>query len=357
MGTPGRISVALVALGALGGCLKPTADQGLAPPSPVVRETFEAAIGSQFRPCLRPENDFTLTTDLARTGHQSLKLAIHKLPLFAHIRLPTVKELAEASTVCLEALTQEEGRKYLNDESERAELKEVKSGSPKFTQDFFYGFSLAIPRASAPAGDYNRLVVGQWKLARNHTLPADSPPYDSPFVALRVTGGFFHIMLGVKAALQGNAKHAPDDCRVLLAFTQDTPPNHSAPLGLQDPPRCESRLNYDENQGQPAPPNTLEIERRAYLPNPWTADGAASWVDLVFHIRGGANGVVEVWSKQTLVARATGWIGYEGIDDPVDTQYFKFGPYRDPAGYDAVVYIDNLARGHSFDEVDPSKEP
>jgi hypothetical protein len=109
------------------------------------------------------------------------------------------------------------------------------------------------------------------------------------------------------------------------------------------------------NQGQPAPPGSLQIDRPAYLPNPWSADGTASWIDLVFHIKGGDNGVVELWANGNRVAKATGWIGYEGIDDHSTVQYFKFGPYRDPAGYDTVIYLDNLARGHTYDEVDPSK--
>ena len=36
-------------------------------------------------------------------------------------------------------------------------------------------------------------------------------------------------------------------------------------------------------------------------------------------------------------------------------QYFKFGPYRDPAGYGVTVYLDNLARGRSYEDVDPTK--
>jgi hypothetical protein len=359
---PISIPLAFVGLVALGGCLKPTPApppsslQGLASAS--VRETFEdGGTGNVFIPCLRPENDFTVTAEQTRTGAKSLKLTIRKLPLFAHLPLPVTPALLAAATSCLAALTTEEARMYLNDDSERAELKEKKSGSPLFTQDFFYGFSLMIPRASAPLGDFNRMVVGQWKLARKNPLPADSPPYDSPFVALRVTGGFFHVMLTVKAALKDGAKFSPSDCRVLLAFTSEVPPNHDAPLPLGGNPQCESRLNYDLNQGQPAPPGTLRIDRSGYLPNPWSTDGTASWIDLVFHIKGGENGIVELWANGKPIAKATGWIGYEGIDQPVDTQYFKFGPYRDPAGYDTVIYLDNLARGHSFAEVDPSQPP
>ena len=59
---------------------------------------------------------------------------------------------------------------------------------------------------------------------------------------------------------------------------------------------------------------------------------AASWIDLIFHIKGGENGIVEVWANGPLTAQASGWIGYEGIDLPADIQYFKVGPYRDPAG-------------------------
>jgi hypothetical protein len=349
-----RISVAVVALVALAGCPKLTPPQAQAPI--LVRETFESGTYSPaFFPCFRPENEFTVVDEQARQGTKSLRLTIHKLPLFAHLPLPAEKAFADAATSCLAALTEEEGRKYLNDESERAEFREKKSGSPHFTEDYFYGFSLLIPRAGVPLGDFNRMVVGQWKLQRATALPPDSPPYDSPFLALRVTGGFFHIMLTVKAALKDGALFSPSDCRVLLAFTKEIPPNHDAPLDRSTAPRCESRLNYDLNQGQPAPPSTLRIERPAYLPNLWDDKGAASWVDLVFHIKGGENGIVEVWGNGTLIARATGWIGYVDIDHPTDVQYFKIGPYRDPAGYDTVIYLDNLARGHNKDEVDPSR--
>lgn len=356
MRTLRRISVALVALGALSGCVKPTlkTTETLAPT--VVRETFESGISDAFVPCLRPENEFTTTDEQARNGTKSYKLTIRKLRLFEHLR-PPIATLA-TTPPCLAALTPDEARKYLNDDSERAELKEKKSGSPHFTEDFYYGFSLMIPRTSAPVGDFNRMVVGQWKLSRNHELPAGSFPYDSPFLAIRVTGGFFHIMLTVKAEPQNGAMLSPEDCRVLLAFTSEAPPNHERRLDLSSPAQCESRLNYDLNQGQPSPPGSLQIHRSAYLPSPWD-----SWIDLVFHIKGGDNGIVEVWAQYpgaaqaTLIARATGWIGYEGIDDRVDTQYFKFGPYRDPAGYDAVIYLDNLARGHSYADVDPSAPP
>ncbi len=69
-------------------------------------------------------------------------------------------------------------------------------------------------------------------------------------------------------------------------------------------------------------------------------------------MKGGADGVVEVWANGTKIARATGYIGHEGATG--QPQYFKFGPYRDPAPFATTVYLDNLARGRSFAEVDPA---
>lgn len=355
MRTLRRISVAVVALGALGGCPKPIPTPTLNLTPPLVRETFESgSINPAFWRCLRPENDISVTEEQARKGGKSLKLAINKLELFAHPGLPKALIAEAEAKACMKKLTQEEGRQFLNDESERAELWENKSQSPHFTEDFYYGFSLMIPRASAPLGDFNRMVVAQWKVQRAKPQPPDAP-FDSPIVSVRVTGGFFHIMLDVKAALKDGAEHSPSDCKVLLAFTAQTPPNLSSALPKDYDVQCESRLNYDLNQGQPAPPKTLKIARSAFLPNLWKSDGTATWVDLVFHIRGGANGVVELWANEHPIATATGWIGYEGIDDHDSLQYFKVGPYRDPAGYDTIVYLDNLARGHSYGEVDPTK--
>ena len=344
-----RVAILLLGLGALVSCAAHTRAT-----SPSVKEGFESEpINPAFWTCLRPENAFEITGEQARSGKSSLRLTIRKLPLFEHLQAP--ETILKAATTCMAALTKEEAKQYLNDESERAELRELKKQSPHFTDDIYYGFSLLIPRNSAPLGDFNRMVLAQWKLQREKPLPPDSPTYDSPFLAIRVTGGFFHIMLTVKAALKDDAAQAPSDCRVLLAFTQETPPNHASPLNLMDPERCESRLNYELNQGQPAPPKTLKINRMAYLPNPWDAHGKASWIDLIFHIKSGEKGEVDLWANGNLIAKATGWIGYEGIDHAEDLQYFKVGPYRDPAGYDTIIYLDNLARGHSYDEVDPGK--
>jgi hypothetical protein len=54
---------------------------------------------------------------------------------------------------------------------------------------FITDLACGLIGASAPYGDFNRLVAGQWK----------SKTDDSPFLAQRFTGGFFHITLDVDA--------------------------------------------------------------------------------------------------------------------------------------------------------------
>lgn len=63
---------------------------------------------------------------------------------------------------------------------------------------------------------------------------------------------------------------------------------------------------------------------------------------------------MEVWANGQMIARATGFVGHGGAAG--QPQYFKFGPYRDPASFATTVYLDNLARGASFGEVDPSQQ-
>ena len=134
------------------------ADPAPEPNAPLVREIFEGGtISSAFWRCLRPENEIALTTEQARHGTWSLKLAINKQELFAHPGLPKERIAEAEAKACMKKLTPEEARQFLNDESERAELWENKSQSPHFTEDFYYGFSLMIPRDSAPPRDFNRL--------------------------------------------------------------------------------------------------------------------------------------------------------------------------------------------------------
>jgi Polysaccharide lyase len=296
-----------------------------------LREGFE---GSQthfaFVPCQRPENDIFITADRARTGSRSLMLSIQPIPLFERQGAAFTEGLNPER-----CLLYEQEDLYWNDDAERAELWENKNRSPKFGDEFFYGFSMWVDDGGAPYGDFNRVVVSQWKATED----------DSPFLAQRLTGGFYHISLDVDATAGSTGRSAPDTCKVLLAFTAKQPSPSEEALELDRPPQCELRLQNPDHSVRVE--NELEVKRLAYLPEPFDR-----WTDLVFRVKGGENGIVQLWADGALIATATGFIGHAAGTN--QKQYFKIGPYRDPAGYGITLYIDNLSRGRSFEEVDPS---
>lgn len=294
-----------------------------------LRENFEGKdLSPGFVPCQRPEGLIGVSSEIARSGDRSMKLAIEATPFGTASWMPK-------PTSCLINGRENE---YESDATERAELWESFDFVPRFGDDLYYGFSMWIGRDSAPLGDPTRLVIGQWK----------APIDDSPFLAQRFTGGSFHITLDVDAGVLDPETGRPAGCKILLAFDPSltvTMGPTEMPIPLTHPVRCESKGQPIAEPLTPAEP--LAIERFAYLPAPFDR-----WIDLVYRVRGGRDGIVEIWAEGQLVARATGRIGHGGAEGQV--QYFKFGPYRDPASYPTTVYIDNLGRGRRFTEVDPS---
>ncbi len=304
-------------------------------------KSIEKDIDPRFRLCRRPENSFQFSSK-ARSGRQSLELKITPQPLFAAVpQTPaTLRKLDPRH--CL--LDMQEST-YWNDDAERAELWEDKDQNPPFGEGdaIYYGFSMWVEGKGVPRGDFNRLVLGQWKATCRSGCDS------SPFLAQRLTGRFYHITLDVDAKVEpgGAPMPGPRTCKILLAFSKDAPSTFEPLLALDRPAQCESRLQWPKNALKPVEP--IEITRERYLPNPLDA-----WTDLVFRVEGGkTDGIIQVWAQGQLIATARGWIGHRNSEGM--KQYFKFGPYRDPAGYRLTVYLDNLARGESFDEVDPSK--
>lgn len=303
-----------------------------------VRIGFEdAVIPPEFVKCDRPENEIAVSGDRARDGKRSLSLAINETPLFPRMPLAEVRwTLSPAS--CLLA---DRPALYRSDDAERAELWENKDMAPEFGEEAWYGFSMWIDGASAPYGDFNRIVLGQWKANYGRDTELDY----SPFLSQRLTGGFYHITLDVDARQEVHDEGEPTTCRLLLAFTDGPPSSLEPELSLSRPAGCETRYQPDGFGLVPAEP--IRIERRSYLPKPFDR-----WTDLIFRVKGGKEGVVQVWADGILVATATGWIGHKAATGA--RQYFKFGPYRDPAPYPFLVYLDNLARGNSKKYVDPT---
>lgn len=296
----------------------------------ILRERFEGKLHPAFVPCLRPEGAIAVSSEVARSGRQSLRLTIEATPFGTASWSPR-------PTSCLINGRENE---YESDATERAELWESFDFGPRFGDDLYYGFSMWIGRDSAPAGEPTRLVIGQWK----------APIDDSPFLAQRFTGGSFHVTLDVDAIETHAETGLPLGCKILLAFdaahlASATPGATPQPVTLDHPARCEPRVNA--TKAPPVIAHPVKIERFAFLPSPFDR-----WTDLVYRVRGGPDGVVEIWADGTLIARASGWIGHAGAAGQV--QYFKFGPYRDPASHETSVFLDNLARGRSFAAVDPA---
>ncbi|HYH20210.1 MAG TPA: heparin lyase I family protein [Azospirillum sp.] len=280
------------------------------------REDFEAwaPLESPVQPCLRPENIFTVQGDVVRDGRKALRMT-----LLPHAVAPPA---ASAGPVpwkgCLDprnpaAPHQEQGR-------ERAELWEAESLRLPFGSDVWYGFSMRID-GMVGENDNVRLVVGQWKGWGDA----------SPFVAQRFKNRRFHITIQNDAAPEDGG----GECRILLAYQP----------GLTSHAESFRHTTKETTAGLCA--RDVTVERFAPLPDPF-----GRWVDMVYHIRPslGSDGIVEVWADGVRIARATGRIGLRLFDN---VQYFKFGPYRDHAPYPTTVYLDNLARGRSYEEVAP----
>lgn len=308
-----------------------------------IREGFEGKsirdLDPRFLICHRPENRFRLSPDRSRSGKQSLELSINP-PALATLASNAFKLSPK------NCLLDNEEESFEHDDYERAEIWEDKNRNPRFGagSDMFYGFSMWVDARSASATDFNRLVVGQWKAGCEGWCDV------SPFLGQRLTGGFYHITLDVDAYSETAGRQEGKTCKLLLAFTGERPELFDAPLALDRPTQCESRLQYPPlTETSLKPDRKIEIKRERFLPNPF-----GTWTDLVFRVDGGqTDGVIQVWANGQLIATATGWIGHR-ISRGMK-QYFKFGPYRDPAGYGVTVYLDNLSRGSSYDEVDPNR--
>lgn len=305
-----------------------------------VRTGFEdSVIPPQFVKCDRPENSIAISSQEARSGTKSLSFSIKETPLFPQTATLALFRWSPSPTSCLLA---ERADLYRSDDVERAELWENKHFAPRFGEEAWYGFSMWIDNTSAPYGDFHRVVLGQWKETHASNAEVDY----SPFLAQRLTGGFYHITLDVDARARMNDDGEPKTCRILLAFMGGPPSSVDPELDLKRPVQCETR-NHRSNLDL-IPSETIQIDRKAYLPRPFDR-----WTDIIFRVKGGEDGIVQVWADGVLIAIARGWIGHKAAVG--NKQYFKFGPYRDPAPNPFLVYLDNLARGNSKDYVDPSR--
>ena len=158
----------------------------------------------------------------------------------------------------------------------------------------WYGFSLFIPK-DFPIED-NRLVMGQW-WSRSKISMGEVPK--SPPLSQDFRNGWFKIRV----------RHSVD-----RVFKQADAPKET-------------------------------IYETKHLP-------LGAWNDFIYQIKwsNGSNGLINVWLNGKQVASYRGPVGYNDDIGPT----FKFGLYRDATDKTEIIYYDEIRRGSSFQEVDPS---
>ena len=319
--------------------------------------------------CQRKESEFEKLPASVQTPSRLRLTAKHRAT-------PVVAMMATEHADC--DIDREPRERY-----ERAELWEHSCDFEPFGTEVWQGFRFMVDPAAPPAPE--RLVIGQWKqgsgaapalcastmtgdsehdvLARAALNPDGGP---SPFIAQRFVQKIFSVTIEQADTRAGHL--ATDQCRAELAVDGQGAQDHLVVLahgeGKVDegfPPVAMPRA---AGEGAPLSPDaaelaatclrSLSIERFAPLPAAF-----GQWATMKYHFKIGArlDDFVEVWANGTLVARARGPMSSpqapaRGADAP-HTQYFKFGPYRDPAREPNTVYIADYWKVHGVADVPP----
>ncbi|QRM56986.1 hypothetical protein F3Y30_18005 [Sinorhizobium sp. BG8] len=247
---------------------------------------------------------------------------------------------------------------YTADGQERAELWEAKAVWKPIGTDIWYRFDMFVD--DSITSRTGRFVIGQWK--------QDDPPKDAPLLAQRFNERIFKVTIEQDNELP---ERNPADvlCRVVIA-AQETA--RSRP-GYGDGHDLNAPTLFDEIQSSPplsighdlkgvthtvAPgeeeaevscARDISVEVFAPLPDPF-----GKWTTMVYHLRIGADeqSLVEIWANGRKISRTTGRIGFRPFDAE-DRQFFKFGPYRNPAWFTTLTRLSRYARSEKKADVDP----
>jgi len=292
----------------------------------VIHDDFSLARLSQkfWFICRRPENVMSVVAVMRPGGGRAARL-------IAHAVKPRVLGLDEYLVQERHGGCIDPRSKYTPDGTQRAEIWEKRELVQPFGTETWIQFDFMV--ASPPPGAaVPRLVIGQLKADGDH----------SPVLAQRFTGRTFMVTLSQD---NDDPERHPDDkdCRVIVAHDASVlartkgagvlagsvghdprDVEHAPPIGPGAPPRGCKR--------------DITVDARELLPSPFD-----KWVRMTYRIRPGIeNGLLEVWADGRLIAKAAGRIGYR--DGVAGSQYFKFGPYADPAPYDLKAYLARYRR-------------
>jgi hypothetical protein len=310
---------------------------GLADPdNQLVREDFTSAPSSRnWYFCHRPENAFRFG-DIDSSGTTALVATVRPEP--------KVFALREHHAGCLD-----EGSEYQRDGDERAEIWESKAARLPLGTDVWYRFDMYVDDSLKTSS--KRFVSGQWK---EHDAARGGP-----LLAQRFTGRRFTIT--VEQDNHDRARKSDDVlCRVLVA---DQFPLSESPAGWphddkakEVPPRSSSgtrmktfNLDVDVAKDRGCARDIVATQFNT-LPDPF-----GRWTTMVYHLglTPDNKAFVEIWANGKKIARVDGRIGY-AKEGSRSSEYFKFGPYRDPESFETTAKLANYVRSKSRNDVDPT---
>lgn len=217
--------------------------------------------------------------------------------------------------------------------SERAEIWEKTALRVPYETGVWFGFSVKF--GDPIPSDDHRYLIAQWKREIGPEAEGDF----SPFLAFRMTNGKLF------ATVETNyyAPSVPEDGAIVADCAAGQTPvwlrpetNQMRMLVAAD----ETFTATDDPRFNACTDHTVITPRGAPMPKP--TDG---WIDFAIYSKPGpgGDGRIELFANGKWIVSVTGYIGH---NDPGlgANQYFKFGPYRDGAPEEWVMYYDNFIR-------------
>ncbi|WP_315857370.1 heparin lyase I family protein [Rhizobium leguminosarum] len=247
---------------------------------------------------------------------------------------------------------------YDRDGSERSELWEAEKILAPIGTDLWYRFDMFIDDSITPTT--GRFVIGQWKQTNS--------PKDAPVLAQRFNGRAFTVSLE-----QDNADPDRDPknvlCRVFIASQETAPvePGFGSPHTLVKPAQVFSlmktetlSIGHDTDDlahgttplslpGLTGCARGLLVTRFNSLPDPF-----GKWTTMVYHLRlvSDQTGLIEIWADGKKISKTEGIVGFKPFLAK-ESQYFKFGSYRNHAEFATVTRLDHYVRSEQKADVDP----
>lgn len=225
--------------------------------------------------------------------------------------------------------------------SERAEVWEDPKTLAAYDKTLWYAFSMKLD--DPPPSAAHRYMVAQWKRA---IKPGADGDY-SPFLGLRLIRGDLALTID-SDQMPVRARTAAD--KPLACAKGETPAMQRAPVR-------QTRLLVAVSAGanpksfggyESCAHGVIVTSRGGALPK-----GEPRWIDFVFKVKPGpkGDGEIEIFADNAWIVSIKGRIGHEG-PGLGETQYFKFGPYRDGGQTDDWrVFYDDFRRGPACEDV------